>query len=193
MKVLLINGSRREKYCTYTALNQVANELENNGIETEIFFIGDKIFDGKIDATVRLVAEKMKTADGLVLGSPVYYASASGEMLAFLDRFCGIAAKDLYGKPCACVCSARRAGTTATLDTLNKYPMFAGMPLVSSTYWNMVHGNTPDEVMQDAEGLQIMQYLGKNMAWMLKCINIGKENGILVPAIDSITRTNFIR
>lgn len=193
MKVLLLNGSRREKGCTYTALSLVAKELEAAGIDTEIIYIGLNTVNGKLDALVKDVAAKMKEADGLVVGSPVYYASPTGEIQVFLDRFAGVAGADLRHKPAAAIASARRAGTSTTLDVLNKYLMFNEMPVVSSNYWNMVHGNTPEEVLQDKEGVQIMETLGRNMAWLLKSIEAGKKAGVEEPSKPVKVMTNFIR
>jgi len=193
MKVLLLNGSRREKGCTYTALSLVAKELEAAGIDTEIIYIGLNAVNGKLDALVKDVAAKMKEADGLVVGSPVYYASPTGEIQVFLDRFAGVAGADLRHKPAAAIASARRAGTSTTLDVLNKYLMYNEMPVVSSNYWNMVHGNTPEEVLQDKEGVQIMETLGRNMAWLLKSIEAGKKAGVEEPAKPVKVMTNFIR
>lgn len=193
MKVLLLNGSRREKGCTYTALSLVAKELEAAGIDTEIIYIGLNTVNGKLDALVKDVAAKMKEADGLVVGSPVYYASPTGEIQVFLDRFAGVAGADLRHKPAAAIVSARRAGTSTTLDVLNKYLMYNEMPVVSSNYWNMVHGNTPEEVLQDKEGVQIMETLGRNMAWLLKSIEAGKKAGVAEPARQAKVMTNFIR
>lgn len=192
MKVVMVNGSRREKGCTYTALSLVAEELNKAGIDTEIIFIGDRAVNGKINEAVREVAEAVKTADGFVVGSPVYYASPTGEIVAFLDRLFGVAEADLRFKPAAAVTSARRGGTTATLDVLNKYFLFNQMPLVSSRYWNMVHGKTPEDVMKDEEGVQIMQVLGKNMSWMLKSIEAGKNSGVEQPVACEKVFTNFI-
>lgn len=193
MKVLLLNGSRREKGCTYTALSLVAKELEAAGIDTEIIYIGLNTVNGKLDSLVKDVAAKMKEADGLVVGSPVYYASPTGEIQVFLDRFAGVAGADLRHKPAAAIASARRAGTSTTLDVLNKYLMYNEMPVVSSNYWNMVHGNTPEEVLQDKEGVQIMETLGRNMAWLLKSIEAGKKAGVAEPARQAKVMTNFIR
>lgn len=193
MKVLLFNGSRREKGCTYTALSLIAQELEKAGIDTEIIYIGLNAVNGKLDALVKECAAKMKEADGLVIGSPVYYASPTGEIQVFLDRFAGAAGADLRHKPAAAVASARRAGTSATLDVLYKYLMYNEMPVVTSNYWNMVHGNTPEEVLQDKEGVQIMETLGKNMAWLLKCLEAGKKAGVEEPAKPVKVMTNFIR
>lgn len=208
MKVLLINGSYNEKGCTYTALCEVEKELNKAGIETEIFYVGKKplrgctgcgncyktgsgkcVFD---DDTVNIALEKAKTADGFIFGSPVHYASASGMITSFLDRFF-YAGNDFAYKPGAAVVSCRRAGSTAALDQLNKYFTIANMPVVSSQYWNMVHGNTPEQVAQDLEGLQIMRTLGRNMAWLLKCIEAGKNTGVSLPENEPRVRTNFIR
>lgn len=187
MKVILLNGSRREKGCTYTALSVVADTLKENGIDAEIIHaIPDT-------ATVNAVAEKMNTADGLVIGSPVYWASPSGEIVSFMDQLAGKASAALVHKVGATVASARRAGTTATLDVLNKYLAYHQMVSVASNYWPMVHGNTPDEVRQDAEGLQIMRVLGRNMAWILKCIEAGKKAGISAPETEAKVMTNFVR
>ena len=187
MKVILLNGSRREKGCTYTALSVVADTLKENGIDAEIIHaIPDT-------ATVNAVAEKMKTADGLVIGSPVYWASPSGEIVSFMDQLAGTAGAALVHKVGATVASARRAGTTATLDVLNKYLAYHQMVSDATNYRPMVHGNTPDEVRQDAEGLQIMRDLGRNMAWILKCIEAGKKAGIEAPETEPKIMTNFIR
>lgn len=193
MKVLLFNGSRREKGCTYTALTLIAKELEKAGIHTEIIYVGLNAVNGKLDDLVKEAAAKAKEADGFVFGSPVYYASPTGEIQVFLDRFAGVAGADLRHKPAAAIASARRAGTSTTLDVLNKYLMYNEMPVVSSNYWNMVHGNTPEEVLQDKEGVQIMETLGKNMAWLLKCLEAGKKAGVEEPAKPAKVMTNFIR
>ena len=192
MKVILFNGSRRADGCTYTALNLVAQALNENGVETEIFFVGARALNGDIDALVKEAIELVKDADGIVLGSPVYYASASGELVAFLDRLYWQGEKYLRFKPAAAVASARRAGTTATLDVLNKYITYAQQPVVTSRYWNMVHGYTPEDVMKDEEGVQIMRTLGKNMAWLLKSIEAGKAAGVPQPESEKKVFTNFI-
>ena len=146
------------------------------------------------DDMVNQAVEKMKESDGLVVGSPVHYASASGAITSFLDRFFYSGGRYAVHKPGAAVASARRAGTTAALDQLNKYFMISQMPVVSSQYWNMVHGSCPEDVRKDEEGLQIMRVLGRNMAWMLKCIEAGKNAGIPIPAAEEEKkRTNFIR
>ena len=187
MKVILLNGSRREKGCTYTALSVVADTLRENGIDTEIIHaVPDK-------AVVTAVAEKLNAADGLVIGSPVYWASPTGEIMSFMDLFAVMACSALVHKVVATVASAGRAGTTATLDVLNKYLAYHQMISVASSYWPMVHGNTPDEVKRDEEGLQIMRTLGRNMAWILHCIEAGKKAGIDAPQTEPPIRTNFIR
>ena len=206
MKVLLVNGSPHQRGCTYTALEEVAKTLEENGIETEIFQVGNKPINGCIgcgvckkkgecfmDDKVNEFAKKAKDADGFVFGSPVHYAAASGALTSFLDRVFYSAGRYMQFKPAASVASARRAGTTATLDQINKYATISNMPLVSSQYWNMVHGNTPEEVCKDLEGMQIMKTLGKNMAWMLKCIEAGKKAGVQMPVREDKIFTNFIR
>ena len=193
MKVLLFNGSRREKGCTYTALSLIAKELEKAGIHTEIIYVGLNAVNGKLDELVKEAAAKAKEADGFVFGSPVYYASPTGEIQVFLDRFAGVAGADLRHKPAAAIASARRAGTSTTLDVLNKYLMYNEMPVVSSNYWNMVHGNTPEEVRQDAEGMQTMRNLARNLLWMVQCIQAGKAAGLQPPQAESEARTNFIR
>ena len=206
-KVLLINGSGNEAGCTHTALTEVAEALEKEGITTEIIQLGkDPIRDcigcgacGKLgkcvfdDDLVNQVHEKALEADGFVFGTPVYYAHPSGRILSFLDRLFYSGGGAFAFKPGAAVASARRAGTTASLDVLNKYFTIARMPVISSNYWNMVHGNSPEEVMQDLEGLQIMRGIGQNMAWMIKCIEAGKAAGITYPQTEQKIKTNFIR
>ena len=206
MKVLLVNGSPHAQGCTYTALCEVAAALEKQGIETELFQVGTKPISGclgcgvciktgkcVIDDIVNEFAQRAKNADGFVFGTPVHYAGASGAITSFMDRaFYGKGA--VYAnKPAAAVMSCRRGGATATLDQLNKYFTISNMPIVSSQYWNMVHGNTPDEVRQDAEGMQTMRTLGINMAWLLKCIEAGKAAGIAMPEREAKVATNFIR
>lgn len=206
-KVLLINGSGNLAGCTYTALTEVAGALHKEGIETEIIQLskdpirdcigcgacrqlGKCVFD---DDLVNEIQEKAKTADGFVFGTPVYYAHPSGRILSFLDRLFYSGGGAFAFKPGAAVASARRAGTTASLDVLNKYFTISKMPVISSDYWNMVHGNTPDEVRQDLEGLHVMRGIGQNMAWMIKCIEAGKAAGIQYPQGEEKVRTNFIR
>ena len=207
MKVLLLNGSPNAQGCTYTALQEVAKELQKCGIESEIFQIGKKPISGCIackgcktagccvlpDSIVTEFQSKLRECDGLIAGSPVYFASANGSLISLLDRAFYSNRTGFENKPAAAVASARRAGTTATIDELNKYFLLAGMPVVSSSYWNVVHGNTPEEVLQDEEGLQTMRNLARNMAWMLKSIDAGKKAGIEAPVRELDHRTNFIR
>lgn len=211
MKVLLINGSPHREGCTYTALGEAAKTLREEGIETEILWIGNKPIGGCIackscvktgqcvfDDIVNEVRKKAYEADGFLFGTPVHYAAASGNMTAFMDRlfyseFCGNANKAFYMKPAACVLSARRAGTTAAFDQMNKYFTIQEMPIVSSRYWNMVHGAGPEEVLEDAEGLYTMRVLAKNMAYMLKCLEAGKKAGVQPPEKETPIFTNFIR
>ena len=194
MKVLLINGSPNEKGSTYTALCEVEKELNKAGIETEIFHIGKEPIRGCTacghcskgsyrciyDDTVNVALDKAETADGFVFGSPVYYAAPTGQITSFLDRFFQAGISYQY-KPGAVVVCCRRGGSTAAFEQLNKYFTISNMPVVSSQYWNMVHGHDAEEVKQDLEGLQIMRTLGKNMAWLLKCIEAGKKAGISLP------------
>ena len=192
MKVLLINGSPHEKGCTCTALSLIAKELNDAGVDTEILHVGGKpvgVFGGVVNEAI----EKAKTADGFVFGSPVHYASASGNMTSFMDRLAYAGGRYLAYKPAAICCSARRAGTTTTLDQLVKYPQFFHMPLVNGSYWAMVHGSNAEQVLQDAEGCAVMQELGRNMAWLLHCIQAGKAAGIEHPQNPKRPMTNFIR
>ena len=206
MKVVLLNGSPNENGCTYTALSEVAKTLEENNVETEILQIGKEPVRGCIacmgckkagkcvfDDMANEYVKKVTESDGFIVGSPVYYASANGSLISLLDRIFYSSGDKFEFKPGAVVASARRAGTTATIDELNKYFGIKQMPLISSSYWNMVHGNTPEEVMQDEEGLQVMRNLARNMAWILKCIENGKKDGINLPENESGARTNFIR
>lgn len=193
MKVLMINGSRREHGCTYTALQVIAESLREEGIDSEIVYIGKGAVDGSLNALVKSLGEKSAEADGFVFGSPVYYASPTGEIEIVLDRLFWSYGDVMRQKPAAVVASARRAGTTATIDALAKYPAINEMPIISSSYWPMVHGYTPDDVMKDKEGVGVMKQLGKNMAWILKCIKIGEENGIAAPAAPQYEMTNFIK
>lgn len=204
MKVLLINGSPNEKRCTYTALSEVAGALEAQGIETEIAWIGRNpvrgclgcggcskrgdnrcIFD---DDVVNGLIGKAVAADGLVVGTPVFYAGANGALLAVLDRMFYAASKALRFKPAAAVASARRAGTTPAIDQVNKYFQICCMPVVTSTYWPMVHGQSAEQVREDAEGMQIMRGLGTNMAWMLQA-----TASVPAPEVERKIMTNFIR
>jgi len=207
MKVLLFNGSTRKVGCTYTALSVIAQILNNESIETEILQMGanpvrDCIGCGKCEGTGRCIfnddivnewIEKVQSADGYIFGTPVYFAHPSGQIQSLLDRMFMAGGEYFTHKPGAVITSARRGGTTASIDTLSKYFGIQQMPVISSTYWNMVHGNTPDEVKQDREGMQTMRNLGRNMAWILKCIDAGKRQGISKPNSETTEWTNFIR
>jgi len=208
MKVLLVNGSPHKNGCTYTALTEVAKTLEEEGIATEIFHIGTKPINGclacghcklykrcVIEDCVNEFLDIAKDADGFVFGSPVHFASAGGAITSFMDRafYSDFNKETFYLKPACAVVAARRAGTTAAFDMLNKYFTIAQMPIISSQYWNMVHGHTPEEVKQDLEGLQTMRTLGRNMAWFLKCKEAGIKAGVPFPKREEKLITNFIR
>ncbi len=205
MKVLLINGSPNTKGCTYTALSEVEKTLIEQGIETEIIHVGNKDIRGCIgcrkckttgkcvfDDLVNEVGTKFQQADGIVIGSPVYFASANGTLVSFIDRLFYSVTTDKSMKVGAAVVSARRGGCSSTFDEINKYFTISGMPVVSSQYWNSVHGYTPDDVRKDEEGLQTMRTLGKNMSFLIKSISLGKEKFGL-PEKESRIGTNFIR
>lgn len=201
MKILLINGSPNEKGCTYTALSQAEEVLIAEGFETEIFHVGKAPVSGciacggcrktgkcVINDTVNTAIDKAREADGFILGSPVHYAAISGHAASFFDRLFFTGKDKFVGKPCGVLVSARRAGTTAALDQLLKYPTISAMPVASSTYWNMVHGNNPAEVQQDLEGLQTVRNMARMLAWMTKVLASGTK-----PDLESGSRTNFIR
>lgn len=204
MKVLLINGSPHKNGCTFTALNEVEGSLNKNGIESEIIHIGTKAIQGCIacgrcretgkcafqDEVYNELFEKIQEADGMVVGSPVYYAGPNGSLCAMLDRLFYSGSRYMTNKPAAAVVSCRRGGASATFDRLNKYFTINQMPVVSSQYWNSVHGNTPEEVKQDLEGLQVMRTLGNNMAWMIKTM---KDAKYPLPEREKRVSTNFIR
>ena len=205
-KVLLINGSPNAQGCTYTALREVEKSLNKNGVDTEIFQLGKGPIQGctgcggcgrngkcVFDDRVNRLLERLDEFDGLVIGSPVYYASPNGALLAFLDRLFFAAGKKFAGKPGAAVVSCRRGGATAAFDVLNKYFSISNMPIVTSQYWNQIHGNTPEEALQDAEGLQTMRTLGENMACLIKCIQAGRAAGVPEPVYEKKQSTNFIR
>ena len=206
MKVLMINGSPHEKGCTYTALHEVEKKLKEHGIESEIFHIGKSPIAGCIacgscaktgkcvwnDAVNDLVA-RLDEFNAIVVGSPVYYAAASGQVTAFLDRLFYVSKSKMAGKLGAAVVSCRRAGSSAALDQLNKYFPINNMPIVPSQYWNQVHGTKPEDVLKDEEGLQTMRILGENMAWLLKCIEAGEKAGVPKPQMEPRFRTNFVR
>lgn len=208
MKVLLFNGSPHKAGCTYTALCEVSKALEACGVDTELIQVGSKPFHGCMACGachktgkcafgdqdgLNEIASKCTEADGFVFGSPVYYASANGTLTGFMDRLFFSAGPVMAHKPAAAIVSARRGGTTASFDQLNKYFTISQMPIVSSTYWNMVHGSKPEDVTQDLEGLQTMRNLGTNMAWLLNCIAAGKQAGIEIPTAERGAWTNFIR
>ena len=210
MKVLLVNGSPHKEGCTYTALMEAGSALNVCGVETGMFWVGSKplsgcvacktcvtkhkcVFDDRVNEFLEIAPEY----DGYIFGSPVHWAGASGAITSFLDR---AFYADMNGgwnsfrlKPAAAVISARRAGTTATWDQLNKYFGLLQMPIVTSRYWNMVHGTNPEEVRRDLEGMQTMRILGRNMAWFLKCKEAGEKAGIPLPGTEPTTFTNFIR
>ena len=207
MKVLLVNGGPHKNGCTDRALREVAAQLETAGIQTEIFWAGNQPVGGCIacggcaktdrcvfGGAVNELVEKALEADAFVFGSPVHYAGASGNMTSLLDRAFYCAPDTAFRrKPCAVVVSARRGGTTAAYEQLIKYPGIAEMPIVSSSYWNMVHGKSADEVEQDKEGLRTMRVLGRNMAWLLRCIEAGRNAGVPEPEREAPVFTNFIR
>ena len=206
MKVLMLNGSSKPNGNTFRSLVEVGEQLKKKGIDYEIFQTGagpvrDCIGCGQCtekgciftDDTVNEFVAKAKEADGFVFGTPVYYAHPSGRILSFLDRAFYSSSSAFSFKPAASVAVARRGGTTASFDVMNKYFGISQMPVAGSTYWNIAHGRVPGEVEQDAEGLQTMRNLARNMAWMLKCFEAGKEAGIPLPSAEREHRTHFIR
>ncbi len=207
MRVLLVNGSPHEHGCTDAAVREVERTLHEEGVESGYLWLGKGEIPGcraclacrklgrcVYDDKVNEAAEMMKSCDGFIIGAPVHYSSAGAAACAFMDRLFYSSGDQMRGKPAAALVSARRAGTTAALERLNQYFLITGMPVVPSQYWNMVHGSSPEEVMQDLEGLQIMRTLGRNMAWLIKCIEAGKNAGIAMPAQETPReRTNFIR
>ena len=205
MKVLLINGSPKAKGNTAFALEQMADVFAAQGIETEIIHVGNLSVRGCIacgscyktgkcvfDDMVNEVAPKFEAADGIVLGSPVYYASANATLIAFLDRLFYSTHFDKRMKVGACVTVARRGGCSATFDELNKYFTISGMPIASSHYWNSIHGGKPGEAAEDLEGVATVRNLAKNMAFLIKSIALGKE-AFGLPEYDKRQMTNFIR
>lgn len=204
-KILLINGSPNEHGCTYTALSEIAETLSKNNVESEILYLGKKpvagcIACGKCYQTGRCVfndkvnevLEKLDEYDGIVVGSPVYYAGPSGQLCAFLDRLFYCSESRMAGKLAASVVSCRRGGASAAFDRLNKYFGISNMHIVGSQYWNQVHGFTPDDVRKDGEGLQTMRTLAQNMAWMLKGIETGRKGGVKTPQYEKRISTHFI-
>lgn len=206
MKVLMINGSPHQSGCTYTALNEVGKALEADGIRTELVQLGSRPIQGCIDCgrcakagrcafddLVNVLLDKMEHSDGLIIGSPVYYAAPNGSLISLLNRMFFAGGSQFHHKPGAAVVSARRAGTTSALNVLNEYFTISQMPIVSSNYWNMVHGMSPEQVRQDAEGMQIMRTLGHNMAWTLHSLDAAKRAGVAQAPSEPRVWTNFIR
>ncbi len=206
MNVLLLNGSPHERGCTYTALSEVARTLEADGVSAEILWLGRdagigcsgcgvcaKLGKCVVDDVVNRAAERARRCDGLIVGSPVHYAAASGQVTGVMDRLFRSAGDALRLKPAAAVVSARRAGAAAALDQLNKYFLFNQMPVVSSRYWNIVYGAKAEDVLQDGEGLATMRTLAHNMAWLLKSLQAGREAGVEPPVQEPPVKTNFIR
>ncbi len=209
MKVLLINGSPNKDRCTYTALHEVADTIEAEGIECDFAWIGRDAVRGCLgcgacsrkgegrcvfnDDVANGIIEQAKAADGIIVGTPVFYAGANGALLALLDRLFMAASSELRFKPAAAIASARRAGTTPAIDQINKYFQFNCMPLVASNYWPMVHGACAEDVLRDEEGLQIMRTLGNNMAWMLKSLEAARIAGVEPAQLEEKIKTNFIR
>ena len=208
MKVLLVNGSPHEHGCTYTALKEVADTLNAENVETEILWLGNTPINdckgcgycktkGRCvtgDDIVNDVGSTLEQYDGFVFGSPVYYSGPDARLCAFMDRLFYAFGGKLQYKPFASVVSCRRSGSTSSFERLNQFALILNMPVVPSQYWNAVHGNRPEEVMQDLEGLQTMRTLGRNMAWMLRCFEAGKKNGIEPPAgAEEHIFTNFVR
>jgi multimeric flavodoxin WrbA len=205
MKVLLVNGSSHPDGCTNRALQEIAKSLKEEGIDSEVYFIGNKPLTDCIachkctelgkcvfDDCVNEFAEKAKEADGFVFGSPVYYAHPSGRLISFMDRLFYSSGENLAFKPAAAIFSARRNGQVCSMDVINKYFSINQMPIVSTTYWNHVFGAKKEDVEEDVEGLNTMYNLGKNMAWMLKLIELGKKNGLPHPENVHLF-TNFVR
>lgn len=204
-KILLINGSPHEHGCTYTALSEVAGTLAQNGVETELMWVGKKAIHGCIDCgscektgrcvfndMVNDILERLDEFDGMVVGSPVYYAGASAQICCILDRLFFASSGRMAGKLAASVVSCRRGGASAAFERLNKYFEMNNMPVVSSQYWNQVHGFTPEDVRKDEEGLQTMRTLAQNMAWLLKSIEAGRKNGLSAPVYEEHLWTHFI-
>jgi multimeric flavodoxin WrbA len=211
MKVLLVNGSPHESGCTNEALSVIAETLKAEAIDSDVYWIGNKPIGGCIgcggcygkgrcvfEDSVNEFTEMAKEYDGFIFGSPVYYSGMNGSLMSFMDRvFFSAAAKEPHPfrlKPAAAIVSARRAGTTSALDQINKYFLHQQMPIISSKYWNMVHGQKAEDVRQDEEGLQIMRCLARNMSWFLKLKEAGKKAGISLPEQETVRiSTNFIR
>lgn len=207
MKVLIVNGSSHVKGTTMMAVEEMIKVFEAEGVESEVIQLGSQPISDCLQCTacrklgrcvledggVNEFAEKARSADGFVFATPVYYAHPSGRIFDFLDRvFYSTGSAPFRFKPGAAIAVARRGGTTAALDALNKYITYSQMALVGSTYWNMVHGMTAPDAPQDEEGMQTMRNLARNMVWMMRCFAAGKEKGIPYPETESGFRTNFI-
>lgn len=206
MKVLLINGGPHRNGATYTALKEVSDTLVSEGIETDIAWLGNdpiagcigcgvckkqgKCFRGDI---VNEIADKVSDYDGYVFGSPVHYAASSGAISSFMDRLFMSASGKMHMKPAAAVVSCRRGGASAAFDEINKYFTISSMPVVSSQYWNQIHGSNAEDALKDEEGLQTMRTLARNMAYMIKAFAAAKDAGIEPPQREMVIRTNFIR
>ena len=207
MKVILVNGGPHKDGCTNVALEEISNELNKAGIETEIMWLGLEPISGCIacnkclQGTKRCILndkvnkflDKVENADGFVFGSPVHFAAASGTLTSFLDRVFYGRGKLFAGKVCASIVSCRRGGASAAFDQINKYAFMSNMYLVGSTYWNQIHGTNKEEALKDLEGLQSMRELAKNMSYILKCMECAKQNGIMREEFEQKVKTNFIR
>ncbi|MBP3479732.1 MAG: flavodoxin family protein [Oscillospiraceae bacterium] len=206
MKVLLVNGSPRQHGCTHTALTEAANALNERGVETEIVWVGNKEIAGCtacgscrktgkciFDDIVNEISDKLDTYDGFIFGTPVYYGGPSGQILSVMNRLFYSSAAKMAGKPVSAVVSCRRGGASAAFQQMNMHFMMTNMIVITSQYWNQVHGNTPEEVRQDAEGLQTMRTLAENMTFVLRSIEAGKAAGVPGPNYEPKERTNFIR
>ena len=206
MKVLLVNGGPHKNGATNRALQEISDTLKAEGIDTEIFWLGNDAIAGCIgcgtcrktgqcfrDDVVNKFSAIAGEFDGFIFGSPVHYAAASGAISSFMDRAFFSCSGKLYMKPAAAVVSCRRGGASAAFDEINKYFTIACMPVVSSQYWNQIHGGSAEEAEKDEEGLQTMRTLGRNMAYMLRCFEVGKNAGISLPEREASIRTNFIR
>lgn len=207
MKVLLVNGSPHKNGCVFTALSEIADTLEKEGIDSEIAWIGKGDVHGCTDChycrhkgkcvfnddAVNEIGGRLDEFDGIIFGAPVYYSGPDGQICSFMDRLFYAYGWKLAGKPTANIVNARRGGNSASFERMNQYALMSNMIVVGSQYWNMTHGYTPEDVRQDLEGMQTMRTLGRNMAWVLKCIEAGKRNGVEPPAHEDWIATNFIR
>ena len=206
MKVLLVNGSPHQHGCTYTALKETADAFAARGIETEILWVGNGPVAGctacgacrktgkcVFDDLVNRIIERIDTYDGFIFGTPVYYGGPSGQILALMNRLFYSKSRAMAGKPVAAVVSCRRGGASAAFQQMNMHFMMTNMIVVTSQYWNQVHGNTPEEVLQDAEGLQTMRTLAENMTYILRCQEAGRAAGVQLPQYEPKIATNFIR